>query len=670
MTASLSGVFSLQEFSDAGALLVGGRVYTYAAGTTTQKTAYTDAAGAVPHTYTSDGSGGQYIALNARGELPAPLFLTAGAYDIALKRADGSTVWTRQAVPNSDASATVLAALAASGGAALIGAQARTNAIATTVQEVLARQVRVFEYLSSAQKADVIAHTDLLDVSAAIQQAITDLGALGGGALIFDNGFYRVEQQITITSDAIGLVGTMVRGAVIRVHHDLGPAFIVQHASAPGTSYLNSFCMLNISVRALVPTTQGCCVQLSKVNQVYFDNVQLEDHFGGLQLLGGLQHFYNNFQIISPRSTGPAAWSGVKVGSYFMQVDRSTGDSSVPSEIFLNNINFRRNDAVNYVQNGIVLYSVDGFFVGGSSHIMGVDQSDVVINPRTGAEQLTQISFTGTMFDGNCTTNVTVTGGTTSSYGEVLLTGCRYFNPINGAATVGHCIYVDSSAATFEGVRVNGGRMARSGTSAIVLLGGLNHVFSGGLDIAAANTLGAVNEGGFLIGVGTGSPTGPLSVTIGDVLMQKTAQTTTAASMKGIVVSGATTTVVTCRGRFDLTDTDVVDNTANYANDYRGSTTTKSNALTAANITAGVLALPEVGDNFTLAAGANLSDISKKREGREVAFIALGALTVTSTVNKLRLTGAANFVMAAGDSLTLKGSQALTCMREKSRSVA
>jgi hypothetical protein len=102
--ASLSGVFNLQEFSDLGALAAGYRLYTYAPGTTTLKIAYTDAAGAIPHTYTNDGLGGQYIALNARGELPAPLFLLTGGYDITLKSAAGVTVWTRRAIGGSDSS--------------------------------------------------------------------------------------------------------------------------------------------------------------------------------------------------------------------------------------------------------------------------------------------------------------------------------------------------------------------------------------------------------------------------------------------------------------------------------------------------------------------------------------------------------------------------------------
>jgi hypothetical protein len=121
MSASQPAYFNLQEFSDFGVPLVGGRLYTYAQGTTALKTGYTDPAGAVPQTYTADGVGGQYIALNARGELPAPLYLTTGSYDIALKRADGSTVWTRRADPSGDSVIALLVNLLTSIGASLLG---------------------------------------------------------------------------------------------------------------------------------------------------------------------------------------------------------------------------------------------------------------------------------------------------------------------------------------------------------------------------------------------------------------------------------------------------------------------------------------------------------------------------------------------------------------------
>lgn len=133
MSASLSGVFNLQQFTSEGELAAGHRLYTYAAGTTTQKVAYTDAAAIVPHTYTSDGIGGQYIAIDARGELPAPLFLTSGDYDIAFKTPAGATVWTRRASGIADASAAYAAAAQASAETAASAASAAIVGGANTV---------------------------------------------------------------------------------------------------------------------------------------------------------------------------------------------------------------------------------------------------------------------------------------------------------------------------------------------------------------------------------------------------------------------------------------------------------------------------------------------------------------------------------------------------------
>jgi hypothetical protein len=101
-TVSQAGFYNLQVLTSTGAPAASYRLYTFEAGSTTHKIAYTDSAGATAHTYTSDGIGGQYIALNARGELPAPLWLQTGAYDIKLADASGASVWTRRAVPMGD----------------------------------------------------------------------------------------------------------------------------------------------------------------------------------------------------------------------------------------------------------------------------------------------------------------------------------------------------------------------------------------------------------------------------------------------------------------------------------------------------------------------------------------------------------------------------------------
>jgi hypothetical protein len=94
---SQAGLFTLQIVANNGELAVSHRLYTYAPATTTKKTVYTEPTGTTSHTYVSDGIGGEYIALDARGELPAPLYMTAGGYDICLKTAAGATVWTRRA---------------------------------------------------------------------------------------------------------------------------------------------------------------------------------------------------------------------------------------------------------------------------------------------------------------------------------------------------------------------------------------------------------------------------------------------------------------------------------------------------------------------------------------------------------------------------------------------
>ena len=193
-TVSQSGLFTLQAFTSTGAMMAGGRLYFYVAGTTTKKDVYTDAAGSVPHTLTSDGVGGEYLALDARGEAPAPLYLTSGAYDVTLKTAAGATVWTRQADP-------VGADIAASGGAALVGfLQAGSGAVATTAQAKMRETFSAFDFMTAAQVADVISGAGAVDVTAALETACAALP--DNSTLIFPPGTYLISHIWTALSDS------------------------------------------------------------------------------------------------------------------------------------------------------------------------------------------------------------------------------------------------------------------------------------------------------------------------------------------------------------------------------------------------------------------------------------------------------------------------------------
>jgi hypothetical protein len=76
-----------QYFSLAGVPLVGGKVFTYDAGTTNPRTTYTDAAGLVPNA--------NPVILDARGE--ATIFWS-GAYKVQLTDSVGAVIWTQDNV--------------------------------------------------------------------------------------------------------------------------------------------------------------------------------------------------------------------------------------------------------------------------------------------------------------------------------------------------------------------------------------------------------------------------------------------------------------------------------------------------------------------------------------------------------------------------------------------
>ena len=206
--ASQPGVFNPQALTDSGAPAAGYRLYTLVQGTTTHKAAFTDAAGLVAHTYTSDGIGGLYIALNSRGELPAPLFLASGVYDLTLKTPGGATVWTRYAKGADDAADSADASLradlastsSATKNAGQVGYDASLGYASGTVGEALGRTVNVLDDMTDAQRIDAKNKTLTLDMSPAIMAASARAGAYG--TVIFPDGYaFRCETPLTCAFD-------------------------------------------------------------------------------------------------------------------------------------------------------------------------------------------------------------------------------------------------------------------------------------------------------------------------------------------------------------------------------------------------------------------------------------------------------------------------------------
>ncbi len=146
-----------QQFFTAGGIpLVGGKVYTYAAGTTTPLATYTTAAASTPNA--------NPVILDSRGE--ASIFFSAANYKIVVKDSLDSTIWTQDNLPG-DAAASVLASLAASTGSSLVGHIASgAGAVATTVQVKLREQkisAKDFGAVGDGTTDDILALEKLRD---------------------------------------------------------------------------------------------------------------------------------------------------------------------------------------------------------------------------------------------------------------------------------------------------------------------------------------------------------------------------------------------------------------------------------------------------------------------------------------------------------------------------
>ena len=128
MAAYLMPQGKQQYFSTAGTPLVGGKVWTYLAGSSTPAATYTDAGGLTSNT--------NPVILDSRGEASI-FFDSATTYKIALQDSTGAAIWTQDNLV-----ANPVNALYASTGSSLVGyLPSGTGAVASTVQTKLRESV-------------------------------------------------------------------------------------------------------------------------------------------------------------------------------------------------------------------------------------------------------------------------------------------------------------------------------------------------------------------------------------------------------------------------------------------------------------------------------------------------------------------------------------------------
>lgn len=186
-----------QYFTAGGIPLVGGKVYTYAAGTTTPLATYTTAAASTPNA--------NPVILDSRGE--ASIFFSAANYKIVVKDSLDSTIWTQDNLPG-DAAATIVANLAASSGSSLVGyITSGAGAVATTVQAKLRESVSVKDFGAVGD--------GVTDDYAAFQAACDAVYAAGGGIVFVPVGTYICNTPLRLMQ-GVNLIGAGRENTIIK----------------------------------------------------------------------------------------------------------------------------------------------------------------------------------------------------------------------------------------------------------------------------------------------------------------------------------------------------------------------------------------------------------------------------------------------------------------------
>ena len=169
-----------QSFTtSAGVPLVGGRLYTYDAGTNTPRPTYSDAAGTTPNA--------NPVILDARGEA---MVFWQGAYKVVLRDASDVIIWTVDNVVGGDVVlAADLATASSTKGGALVGfLQSGAGAVGRNVQAKLRETLSVEDFGASSGATATVN-------TAAIQACIN---AAPEGSVIYLTGRYQINDELAV----------------------------------------------------------------------------------------------------------------------------------------------------------------------------------------------------------------------------------------------------------------------------------------------------------------------------------------------------------------------------------------------------------------------------------------------------------------------------------------
>lgn len=272
MTAALTPVPKIQFFADDGTPLVGGKLYSYAAGTTTPLATYTTYAGTVANT--------NPVILDSRGE--ANVWLGAGPYKLALYDADNALIWTVDNItPEGDAS--LVTYLPAGAGA-----------VVTTVQAKLRESVSVKDFGAVGD--------GVTDDTAALQAAITYIKANGGTLLVPAGTYVTGPLAIGSATKSYRLEGA---GANATIFKHINGAGTLMNAAASSVGYTLFGFQIDCQYSVYASASANHGIAIVDTNNVIVEQVNVKDFKNsGVLIYATVVNTYKNCQMIDVNGDG------------------------------------------------------------------------------------------------------------------------------------------------------------------------------------------------------------------------------------------------------------------------------------------------------------------------------------------------------------------------------
>jgi hypothetical protein len=257
---------------------------------------------------------------------PARLYVNSD-YSIQVQNKNGTLVYSAPAATERYSDVVVSSVNAAD----VVYDPPFTNAVPTNAEEQFSQTVSVFNFMTSAEIADVQAGTALVDVTTPIQNAV-DFAVSSGKGIVFPVGAYLITAPITINeTSGVQLKAEKYRGVTIKKvgnavdsHYGVDALLIIKNTS-PGYGYSHHIDGLSFDAQT---SSNAYCIYAPRISQCVFENGLITGALIGVYSFDAWLCSLRNMNISCGNPFTPTV---IPAGSIGILMDRGTS-------LFLQNV--------------------------------------------------------------------------------------------------------------------------------------------------------------------------------------------------------------------------------------------------------------------------------------------------------------------------------------------